>query len=303
MKVLISGSTGFVGSALTYFLKRKGHQVIRLVRRYHPDCEERQIAWDIPNARLRTADLEGVDAVVHLAGENIAGFWTEERKKRILNSRVQGTQLLADTLARMNKPPKVFISASAVGYYGNQYDAKLTEVSDNGSGFLASVCRQWEAATRPAAEKGIRVVNTRFGVILHPEGGLLKLISWPFRLGLAGKLGAGRQYLSWVALEDVLNAIEFILAHDGLRGPVNVTSPNPVTNAEFSDAMRKALNPAWLPTHYWTLPAPAFALKLLLGEMAEEMLLSSVRAYPIRLREAGYQFHFTEIEETLKALL
>jgi uncharacterized protein len=304
MKVLISGSTGFVGSALVYHLKRKGHQILRLVRHKQADCDEPQIFWDIRKGKLNPVELEGIEAVIHLAGESLAGGrWTKERKKRILESRVESTQLLAHTLANMQNPPHVLICASAVGYYGNQKDAKLTEVNGNGSGFLAQVCREWEAATQAATAKGIRVVNTRFGVILHPEGGALKAMYWPFLLGLAGNLGNGKQYLSWVALEDVVGAIEFALTHGNLRGPVNVTSPHPVTNAEFTDAMRKALIPAWLPTHYWTPPAPAIAVQAVLGEMANEMLLSSTRAYPIRLEEAGYDFQYPEIRNTLAHLL
>lgn len=303
MKVLVTGSTGFVGSELVYHLKQKGHQVVRLVRRRLADCDEPQISWDIQKGKLDSADLEGIEAVIHLAGENIAGGrWTEERKEKILQSRVKGTKLIAETLAKMDNPPGVFICASAVGYYGNQYDTKLTEVNGNGSGFLASVCRQWEAATQPASNKGIRVVNTRFGMILHPEGGALKAMYWPFLLGLAGNLGNGKQYLSWVALEDVVGAIEFALTNGNLRGPVNVTSPNPVTNAEFTDAMRKALLPSWLPTHYWTPSAPTLAVKAVLGEMADDMLLSSTRAYPIRLEEAGYTFQFTDIRKTLQTM-
>jgi hypothetical protein len=304
MKVLISGSTGFVGSALVYYLKRKGHTIIRLVRHRQKSCDEPQIIWDIPQGKLNPDELNGIEAVVHLAGESIAGgCWSAERKEKILKSRSQGTRLLANTLAKMQNPPHVFISASAVGYYGNRYEEKLTEVSGNGEGFLARVCREWEAAAKPAADKGIRVVNTRFGVILHREGGILKALYWPFLLGLAGNLGNGKQYLSWVALEDLLGAMDFILNHGNLYGPVNITSPNPVTNAEFTDAMRKALIPAWLPTHYWTPPAPAFLLEALLGEMADDMLLSSTRAYPVRLLEAGYQFQYPEIRNTLNDLL
>ena len=304
MKVLVSGSTGFVGSALVYSLKRKGHEVIRLVRRRSEEVEESQVLWTPRTGKLNPADLVGIDAVVHLAGENIAGGpWTAERKERILQSRVQGTRLLANTLASMENPPGTLICASAVGYYGNRYDERLTEVTGNGKGFLAQVCREWEAATQPAEAKGIRVVNTRFGLILHPEGGLLKAITWPFKLGIAGVLGNGRQYLSWVAREDVLNAIEFILTHENLRGPINVTSPQPITNAEFTDAMRKNLIPPFLPMHYWTPSAPAFVLKMIFGQMAQELMLSSTRAYPVRLEEAGFSFQFKEIHSTLKSLL
>ncbi|HEY9746194.1 MAG TPA: NAD-dependent epimerase/dehydratase family protein, partial [Oculatellaceae cyanobacterium] len=180
MKILVSGATGFVGSALTYYLKRKGHQIIKLVRRASLEPDVREVLWNVEKQQLNPADLQDIDAVIHLAGENLAGRWTEERKQKILNSRVQGTQLIANTLAQMEKPPHVMLCASAVGYYGNRGDTRLTEVSGPGEGFLADVCRRWEAATQPAAEKGVRVVNTRFGLIMHPEGGVLKALYWPF---------------------------------------------------------------------------------------------------------------------------
>lgn len=303
MKILVSGSTGFVGTALVKFLKRQGHNVIRLVRR-RENTDEAQIGWDIRRGQLDPASLEGIDAVIHLAGESIAGGrWSEERKRRILESRVKGTRLLAETLANMENPPKTLICASAIGYYGNRGDEILTEVSGSGRGFLAEVCRQWEAAAQPAASQGIRTVNLRFGMILHPEGGALKAMLWPFRLGLAGNLGNGRQYMSWVALEDVIGAIHHALMHPELRGPVNVVSPSPVTNAEFTRALKQALIPAFLPMRYWSPPAPGIAVKGLLGEMGSELLLASQRVQPVRLLETGYAFQFSELKPALDAML
>ena len=303
MKVLVSGASGLVGSALIHELKRNGHQPVRLVRRTGR-FNEPEIAWDINAGKLDPKQLEGIDAVVHLAGENIAGGrWTEERKQKIVDSRIKGTKLLADTLAKMENPPKVFISASAVGFYGNRGDETLNEVSSNGKGFLAYTCRNWEAACQPARDKGIRVVNSRFGIILSPNGGALKAVYWPFRLGLAGDLGNGKQYMSWVALEDVARALVHILAHDELQGPVNVVSPNPVTNHQFTDAMRKTLSCPLLPMHYWTPPAPAFAVKALLGEMAEQLLLASQRVQPIALLGSEFEFKYPQLKPALESML
>lgn len=303
MKVLVSGASGLVGSALIDELKRNGHQPVRLVRRTGR-FNEPEVAWDINSGKLDAKQLEGIDAVIHLAGENIAGGrWTEERKQKIVDSRVKGTRLLAETVAKMENPPQVFISASAVGYYGSRGDELLNEVSANGQGFLASTCRQWEAACQPARDKGIRVVNSRFAMILSPNGGALKAMYWPFKLGVAGDLGNGRQYMSWVALDDVVRALVHILTHEELRGPVNVVSPNPVTNHQFTDAMRKTLICPWLPMHYWTPPAPAFALKALLGEMAEQLLLASQRVRPIALLGSGFEFKYPQLKPALESML
>lgn len=306
-RVLVSGSTGLVGSELIDWLKRKDFQPVRLVRKKGV-FDEPQISWDIARGHLNPADLQGIDAVVHLAGESIGGGrWTEERKQRILESRVQGTRLLAETLAKMEHPPKTLICASAIGYYGNRGNEWLTEVSDAGHGFLADVCRQWEAAAQPARDKGIRVIHTRFGLILSAKGGALKAMLWPFRLGLAGQLGSGRQYMSWIALPDVIGVLLHALNHSDsqadLQGPVNVVSPNPVTNAEFTRILRQRLISPLLPMHYWTPPAPAWAIKALLGEMGEELLLSSARVAPVALQGSGYTFQYTDLRDALEAVL
>jgi uncharacterized protein (TIGR01777 family) len=304
MRVLISGSTGMVGTELIELLKRKGHQPVRLVR-HGGHFDEPQVGWNIQKGLFNAHELENIDAVVHLAGENIAGHrWSDEQKRKIVDSRVKSTRLLAETMSKMEHPPHTFVCASAVGYYGNRGDDVLTEVSGPGQGFLADVCRQWEAAAEPARQnKDIRVVTPRFGMILSPKGGALKAMYWPFRLGVAGNLGNGKQYMSWVALPDVAGAILHVLAHPEIRGIVNVTAPNPVTNAEFTSTMRHVLFPPFLPMHYWTPPAPAFAVKMALGEMGKELLLASQRVLPVMLQENGYQFQYPDLQPTLETLL
>lgn len=278
MQILITGASGFIGSALVSFLETKGHQVGRLTRKEPP-----------PN-------LENFDAVVHLAGENIFGRWTKTKKDKILNSRVKGTKLLCETLAKLKQPPNVLISASAIGYYGNRGDEILNEESAPGSDFLAQVCREWEGATKTAKDKGIRVVNLRFGIVLGKEGGALKQMLLPFKLGLGGKMGNGHQWMSWIALDDLLNVILFAIEKENLQGPVNAVSPNAVTNAEFTKALGRALN---RPTIF---PLPAFAAKLVFGEMAEALLLSSARVLPNKLIDTGFQFRYPEIDSAFEKL-
>jgi uncharacterized protein (TIGR01777 family) len=296
MRILVSGASGLIGSALVRRLAAP-IEVIRLVRR-EPTSDAAEIRWDPAAGTIDAHRLEAFDAVVHLAGENIgAGRWTSARKARIRNSRVDGTRMLAQTLAGLARPPKVLVSASAVGFYGNRGDGELDESSSPGEGFLAGVCRDWEAATVPAAEAGIRVVLARFGVVLAREGGALARLLPPFRFGLGGRLGSGRQFMSWVSLEDVVGAIRFLLENESLRGPVNVTSPQPVTNRQFTETLGRVLH---RPT---VLPAPAFLLRVALGEMADEMLLSSARVLPRRLLDAGYRFSQTDLEATLMRML
>lgn len=304
MNVLVSGSTGLVGEALIEELKAEGHHVTRLVRR-HLGSGDPEILWDIEKQKLDPAALSGIEAVVHLAGENIAsGRWDAERKARIRNSRVAGTQLLCDALSKMAVPPKVLVCASAVGYYGDRPGETLTEVSGPGKGFLTNVCREWEAACQSAKDKAIRVVNLRLGVVLSPKGGALKAMYWPFQLGLAGNLGlCGKQHMSWVSLEDVVGAILHSLCTQTLQGPVNCVSPNPVTNAEFTDAMRKQLIWPVFPMHYWTPPAPGLAVEALLGEMGKELLLADTKVMPVRLTETGYHFRDPLLKPTLARML
>jgi hypothetical protein len=256
------------------------------------------VGWD-PDARyIDAAGLEGLDAVVHLAGEPIAGGrWTALRKARIRDSRVQGTRLLCEALSHTSRPPATLVCASAIGFYGNRGDEALTETSAGGQGFLAEVCRDWEAAAEPARQKGIRVVNSRFGVILSARGGALAKMTTPFKLGLGGVVGSGRQYMSCIALDDCVAAILHGLGTDGLRGPMNVVGPIAVTNYEFTKTLGRILR---RPT---VIPMPAIAARLAFGEMAEELLLSSTRVEPRKLQESGFQFKHADLESALRSAL
>jgi uncharacterized protein len=297
MKILLTGSAGLVGSALVPFLTSKGHELLRLVRS-EPRALATEIKWDPEKGIETPARLEGLDAVVHLAGENISeGRWTDEKKTRIRESRVKGTRTLAEALAGLSQPPKTLVSASAIGFYGDRGDEVLNEQSASGDDFLAEVCREWELATRPAAEKGIRVVSLRFGVILSTEGGALQKMLTPFKLGVGGRVGSGEQYMSWVTLDDVVGVIYFALTNETLHGPVNVVAPEAVTNLEFTKALGHVLS---RPTLF---PAPAFALRLAFGEMADALLLSSARVEPLRLKESGYSFQYPELEGALRHML
>ncbi len=296
MRILISGASGFLGSALTRALSAAGHQPVALVRR-EPRADE--VQWD-PEQPLDPAKLAACDAVVHLAGKNIAGRWTERFKREVLESRVHGTRTLATAAAesfRRTGQPRAFVSASGIGYYGNRGDELLTEDSSAGTGFLAEVSKQWEAATAPASDAGVRVVCLRIGVVLARDGGALKPLLLPFRMGLGGKIGSGKQYWSWVALEDVVGAMMFALENESLRGPVNIVAPSPVRNAEFVGALARTLHrPA-------IFPFPEFAVRALLGEMGQELLLTSARVAPQKLRQAGYAFRYSDLAQTLHAIL
>ena len=296
MKVLMSGSSGLIGSALRKSLQSAGEEVIRLVRSDARGADE--VRWDPQAGYIDQAAIEGMDAVVHLAAESIAdGRWTASKKSRIRDTRTHGTQLLCQAVAKTSKKPSVLVSASAVGFYGDRGDEVLTESSSAGSGFLADVCREWEMATTPAAEAGIRVVTLRIGVVLSGAGGALAKMLPPFRLGLGGRLGSGRQYMSWIVIDDLVAAIRFGLAKEQLSGPVNMVSPNPVTNAEFTRAIGKVIS---RPTLF---PVPAFALHAAFGEMADEVLLSGARALPQKLQAAGFKFDFTTLESGLRHVL
>ncbi len=297
MHLLITGASGLVGSALVSFLTTGGHWVSRLVRS-KPKAGTSDIQWNPSSRRGNIVALEGCDAVVHLAGENIAaGRWTAEKKARIRDSRVQGTRVLCESLARLTKPPEVLVCASATGYYGDRGEQIVAEDSAVGSGFLAEVCREWEAAAEPAVQKGIRVVHLRFGMVLSPAGGALAKMLPPFRLGAGGQLGSGRQYWGWIAVDDAIGAIYHALATENIRGPVNAVAPSPVTNYEFTKVLGRVLA---RPT---PVPVPAFAARLAFGEMADATLLSSARAEPIRLLATGYQFRFPVLEGALRHLL
>jgi uncharacterized protein (TIGR01777 family) len=295
MKILVSGSHGLVGKALTTSLTQAGHEIVSLVRQR---ASESEIEWHPNQGKIDAQQLEGFDAVVHLAGESIAsGRWTEEKKKKIRESRVKGTELLSSTLARLSKPPSTFISASAIGFYGNRGDELLTEDSGPGDGFLSEVCIAWEKATGPAEAKGIRTIHSRFGIILDEKGGALEKMLTPFSMGVGGRVGSGQQWMSWIALEDVIKALRFLIDHPGIKGPVNFTAPGPVTNIEFTEALGNALS---RPTLF---SIPAFAARMAFGEMADALLLSSAKVEPRRLKENGYQFKHSELSSALKAIL
>ncbi|HTR67720.1 MAG TPA: TIGR01777 family oxidoreductase [Terriglobales bacterium] len=289
-RILVSGASGLIGSALLRAFRSSDYDVVSLTR----GQGEGRIVWD-PAQELSPNLVSGFDAVVHLAGESIVGRWTAAKKRQILESRVQGTRRLAEALARASSRPRVLVAASAVGYYGNRGDEVLREESASGSGFLAEVCRQWEEAAQAAAQAGIRTVHTRFGLVLSPEGGALPKMLLPFRLGLGGRVGDGRQWWSWIHIADVAGAILHTLNAE-VRGPVNVVGPNPATNAEFTKALGAALS---RPTIF---PMPAFAARLAFGEMGDELLLASQRVQPAKLVASGFEFRFTDLGATLREI-
>jgi uncharacterized protein len=294
MTVLVTGASGFIGSAVVPALTTGGHSVRRLTR--GTPREENEYRWDPAAGDIDARALTGIDAVVHLAGESVAGRWTRAKKERILRSRVDGTRTLSEALAGLKPPPRVLVCASAIGYYGDRGDEVLTEESSPGEGFLAEVVREWEAASRPAEEADIRVVRLRFGIVLSPAGGALRTMLRPFRLGVGGRLGSGRQWMSWISIDDVVGAIHHALFTDDLGGAANAVAPNPVTNAELTKALARVLRRPAL------FPVPAMALRLALAEFSRDVL-SSARVIPGRLRETGYGFRHPELELALRHLL
>lgn len=297
MKVAITGASGLIGSSLIPFLKSAGHDILPITRSPKGKGEQ-AVFWDsdtgIPEEERQK--LEGVDAVIHLAGENIFGLWTSQKKARIRNSRVRGTRRLCEALAALSNKPKVLLSSSAVGIYGNRGEEELTESAERGTGFLADVGAEWEEAANMASEAGIRVVNLRTSTVLSPRGGALGAMHLPFNLGLGARLGSGNQWMSWISIDDLIYLVHFLLATESVSGPVNAASPNPVTNAEFTRAIASALDrPA-------ILPAPEFVLKAAAGEMAEEMLLSSTRVVPEKVQQAGFRFSWPNLDTCLRHL-
>jgi len=296
MKVLISGSHGLVGQALIESLTNDGHEIHRLVRRRAVGSSE--IEWHPNQGQIDAEHLERFDAVVHLAGESIAsGRWSAEKKQKIRDSRVEGTRLLSRSLQQLSQPPASFVCASAIGYYGNRGDQVLTEESSPGNDFLSQVCVEWEEATQPAIEKGIRTVNARFGIILDKEGGALAKMLPPFRMGVGGRIGDGKQWMSWIALDDVIGGLRLAMTNQTLLGAVNFVAPHPVTNAEFTRALGRVLS---RPTLF---PIPAFGVRLVFGEMADSLLLASQRVEPARLKDLDYEFKHSEIGPTLSHVL
>lgn len=295
MKIVVSGASGLIGTQLVAKLSQSGHEVIRLVRR-SPKAGE--IQWNPKTGMLDAAALEGADAVIHLSGAGIGDKrWTSGYRKEILDSRTDTTALLAKTIASLSRKPSVFLSGSAIGIYGARSDEQLTEVSTHGTGFLAEVCEQWEAAAKPAVEAGVRTVYLRTGIVLSPKGGALKKLLPLFKLGVGGKFGNGKQWQSWISMDDEIGAIEFLLTAN-VSGAVNLTAPNPVTNAEFTKVLASVLKrPA-------IVPVPTFAPKILLGgELADALLFTGQRVIPAALNASGYMFKHTTLESALRSLL
>jgi uncharacterized protein (TIGR01777 family) len=294
MKILVSGASGLIGSALLRAAANAGHTVVPLSRRR----DSSGIFWDPDTEIIDAQALEGADAVIHLAGESIASRrWTAAQKTRILESRVKGTTLLASTLARLKRRPAVLVSASAIGFYGDRGDERLTEESPPGSDFLAHVCKEWERATASASNAGIRVVHLRTGIVLAKDGGALPKMAFPVKMGAGGRIGSGKQYMSWIDLEDEVQVILHLVLKDSIHGPVNGVSTSPVTNAVFIKTLGRVLS---RPTLF---PLPAAVARLLLGEMADGLLLSSQRVEPAKLVASGYTFRHTDLETTLRKIL
>lgn len=294
MKILISGATGLVGKHLIPTLKAKNHEVYKLVRKTPKNSDE--IEWNAEKGfnEKEQAKLENFDAVVHLAGDNVASEnWSDEKKRKIRDSRVVGTRVLVEALKKTKNPPKVFVSASAVGFYGDRQDEILTEDSKQGTGFLTDVCTAWEDEI-VKAEEFARVVFLRIGVVLAKDGGALEKMLTPFKFGVGGTIGSGKQWMSWIALDDLIKIIHFALENENLRGAVNAVAPNPVTNAEFTETLGAVLH---RPT---VLPVPEFAIKLLFGEMGTTLLLQGARVLPKKLIDAGFDFQFTNLEDAMK---
>ncbi|MGE5144015.1 MAG: TIGR01777 family oxidoreductase [Acidobacteriota bacterium] len=293
MRVLISGSSGLIGSALRRSLVDGRHTVVRLVRG-PASGDATTVSWDPERQTIDRSGLEGCDAVVHLAGEPLLGRWTADKKRRIADSRVRGTKLIAEALASLTRRPGVLVCASAAGYYGNRGDEVLTEESTPGRGFLAEVVRAWESAADPARQVGIRVVHVRTGLVLARGGGLLKVLLLPFQLGLGGPIGSGRSYWSWIALEDLIAAYRFAIARESISGAINAAAPNPVTNREFARTLGAVLGrPA-------VLPVPPVALRFVFGREAADDMLSGFRLQPTRLQAAGFRFQFPDLEPALR---
>ena len=296
MEIAVTGAHGLIGSALIAKLEQSGHRVARMVRT-QPPPDSPDIFWDPEKAYVDNTKLSGKDAVVHLAGETISKRWTPDQKRSIQWSRTRGTQLIAEAVRQAAIPPKVLISASAIGYYGDRGSEMLRETSAPGTGFLAEVCRDWEASTEVASRAGIRVVHLRTGIVLSKKGGALAQMLPPFRAGFGGVVGSGKQYMSWIALDDHIAAIVHTIQTHSLRGAVNLVAPNPATNRQFTKTLGKVLG---RPTIF---PLPGFAVRLIFGEMGKELLLSSQRVEPVQLLTSGFSFKYPQLEPALRHVL
>jgi len=296
MKIAMTGAGGLIGSALTKRLESSGHKIIPLVRDKEA-AENEAVFWDPYENIIEKEKLEGFDGVVHLSGENLAERWNDEKKRKIRDSRVITTSLLTETLINLQDPPKVFVSASAIGIYGDRGDEILTEESTSGKGFLADITREWEKASERLDGSSIRSVNLRIAMVLSSEGGALQKMIPAFKTGVGGKIGSGKQYVSWIGIDDLVRIFEFALTEESLRGAVNAVSPNPVTNEKFTEALAEVLGRPSFAT------IPAFAVKMMFGEMGKETVLSSARAIPKRLQETSFEFQYPDIEKALHAVL
>ena len=297
LNILVSGASGLIGSALIPFLTTGGHRIVRLVRRL-PLADTNEVFWDPDSGVLNPHDLGKIDVVIHLSGENIGqGRWTEDKKKRIVESRVKSTDLISKVITALNPVPRVFVCASAIGFYGDRGHLLLDESDGPGNDFISSVCAKWEKSAEPAVQKGIRTAFMRIGVVLSPLGGALSRLLWPFKIGLGAKIASGKQYMGWVSIEDVIGAVYHTMINDAVKGPVNVVSPMCSTNIEFTKTLGRVLS---RPT---VLSIPSVAIKILFGEMGREILLSSTRVKPETLLNTGYRFRSPHLEEALLQML